>query len=273
MSLKEPIPLTKQELNQFRKLLADGKLAKAYDGLAANGYLYAELANGVVKGDTFSGRIALEYLEKTSETQGSSLTEAAIDAIRMAMADAYLNTLGLQLDSEQGLVTRDVLADEAWNFHATVFQNQGLGTEAWTLDLPFKLMEAKARESYWTSVLNSAGDFAKEVMLGLATDFIMKQAALNLFVPITAEEAWKWLHRLHNLETYRAAVEITSAQLDKLASSLPTKVSGKMGNGLDADTVKYILDYIEHAALDGALNKQLSALANLITDPIALRNG
>ncbi len=261
-----PTSLTKNDLSHFRQLLADGQLAQAYDELAARGYQYAALANGVVKGNTFSGRIALEFLEKTAEAQERSLSEQAVDAIRMSLANVYLDTLSLQFSSPTALVTRDILADEAWNFHAAVFQNQGLGTDAWTLNQPFILMEAEVRQVYWTYAVDSAGDFAKEVLLGLATDVIMKRAALDLLEPLEAENAWSWLHRLHNLDTYLTAVEFTGSQLDELASALLTTISGKMQNGLDAPTIKSILDYIDQASLDEQLKTQLSDLGRRIID-------
>ena len=264
--MPDPTSLTRNDLSHFRQMLANGQLAQTYEELAARGYRYAELANGVVKGDTFSGRIALEFLEKTAEAQERPLSDADVDAIRKSMANVYLDTLDLQFNSAEALVTRDILADEAWKFHCAVFQNQGLGPDAWTLNLPFTLMEAEARELYWTSVLNSAGDFAKEVLLGLATDFIMKQAALDLFAPIEAEDAWRWLHRLHNLNTYLAAVEITGSQLDRLASVLPETMSGKMQNGLNDLTIKSILDYLDQVSLDEPLKMQLSVLGKRIID-------
>jgi|GEM_PF-2596007 len=65
--IKTPDSLTGKELGQLRKLAAKGRLTKAYDKLAERGYQYAMLANGVVKGDTFAGRIALEYLEEIAD--------------------------------------------------------------------------------------------------------------------------------------------------------------------------------------------------------------
>lgn len=259
--------LTKNDLSHFRQLLAHGQLAQAYDELAARGYQYATLANGVVKGDTFSGRIALEFLEKTAEAQKHALSEEAVDAIRMSMANGYLDTLSWQFSNAPALVTRDILADEAWKFHAAVFKNQGLGPDAWTLNQPFTLMDAEARQIYWTFVLNSAGDFTKEVPLGLATDFIMKQAAFDLLAPIEAEDAWRWIHRLHNLDTYLTAVEVIGSQIDQLlASAFPDIVVSKMQNGLNAPTIKSILDYVDQASLDETLKTQLSVLGGRIID-------
>ena len=255
-----PESLTRKNLRHFRQLLVHGQLVQAYDELAARGYRYATLANGVVKGDSFSGRIALEFLEKTAEEVGHPLSEEALDAIRLAMASAYLDTLGLQMNGSATSVTRDILADEAWKFHAVVFQAQGLDPDAWILNLPFKLMEAEARQAYWAAMLNSAGDIAKEVLLGLATDLIIKQAAVDLFAPIVAEDAWRWLHRLHNLDTYLAAAEVTNFQLDLLATALPTMLADKMRDGLDVHTVNSMLGYVAQASIDEPLKTQLTAL-------------
>ena len=256
----DPATLTKKDLGHFRKLLKRGLLAQAYDELAAHGYRYAALANGVVKGDTFSGRIALEFLGKTAKAQDRPLSEADVDDIRLAMANAYLDTLGLQASNTAECVTRDVVAEEAWTFHSAVFQGQGLGPGAWTLNLPFTLMEAEARQTYWTFMLDSAGDFAKEALLGLATDLIVKQAAIDIFAPKKAVDSLAWLHRLHNLDTYLTAVEIIGPQLDRLAVAILPALADKLQNGLDAPAIDTILGHIGQTYLDEPLKTQLTAL-------------
>jgi hypothetical protein len=177
-----------------------------------------------------------------------------------------LDTLGLQAGSTAELVTRDIVAEEAWKFHSAVFQGQGLGPDAWTLNLPFTLMEAEARQAYWAFMLDSAGDFAKESLLGLATDFIVKQAAIDLFAPTGAIGAWAWLHRLHNLDTYLAAVEIIGPQIDRLAAVILPTVADKLQNGLDAPTIDSILYHVGQAYLDEPLKTQLNTLGGRLID-------
>lgn len=223
--IKTPDSLTGKELGQLRKLAAKGRLTKTYDKLAERGYQYAMLANGVVKGDTFAGRIALEYLQEIAEEQGIAFTEEKLDAIRQAMADAYLKTLGDQINDAQIKVSRDILAEEAWQFHSAVFASQGFTADAWTLHLPFSVMTQKARDLYWTATLNSAGDFNNEILLGVTIDVMVKQAAINVFEPIQSQEAVAWLHRLHNLDTYAIAVEAKKSYLESLAASLPETVN------------------------------------------------
>ena len=244
-----------------------GLLAQAYDELAAHGYRYAALANGVVKGDSFSGRIALEFLGKTAVAQDRPLSEADVDAIRLAMADAYLDTLSLQASGAAELVTRDVVADEAWKFHSAVFQGQGLGPGAWTLNLPFTLMAAEARQAYWAFMLDSAGDFAKEALLGLATDLVVKQAAVDLSAPKKAADALAWLHRLHNLDTYLAFVETIGPQLDRLAAAILPALADRLQNGLDAPAIDTILGHVGQAYLDEPLKTQLDGLGGGLVGP------
>jgi len=262
--------LSHSDLAHLRQLLPQNQLAQAYDELSLRGYRYATLANGVVKGNSFSGRIALEFLKKTAEAQARPLSEAELAAIRLVMANVYLDTLGLQLTSSMAQVTRDIKADEAWKFHTAVFQHQGLGPDAWTLNQPFTLMEAEARQIYWESVLNSAGIFEKEVLLGLVTDLIMKQAAVDPFDPIGVGDAWKWLHRLHTLETYQIALQITSSQLDLLATFIITPLADELHNGLDALTIRAILEHRDQILLDKSFKKQLLLLERRLTQPINL---
>jgi hypothetical protein len=270
LTVKNPIPevtmtthpnsLTRHDLSHFRQLLADGRISQIYDELAAKGYRYARLANGVVRGDTFSGRIALEFLAKTAEDREQSLSGEDIDAIRMTLVTVYLDTLSLQFSAAKALVIRDVLADEVWNFHAAVFQDRGLGPDAWTLHIPFTLMEAETRTAYWAAVLDSAGHFTQEVQLGLTTDLLMKHAALDLFAPKEAEQARIWLRRLHNLDTYQAVSEVAGRELEGLASALPAPISQRSRCCLDTAAVKDMLHCVDRACLDEPLNTKLSAM-------------
>jgi hypothetical protein len=262
--------LSQSDLAHLRQLLSQNQLAQAYDELSLRGYQYATLANGVVKGNSFSGRIALEFLGKTAEAQARPLSEAKLAAIRLDMANAYLDTLGLQLNSPMTQISRDISADEAWKFHTAVFQYQGLGPDAWTLNLPFMLMDIDARQVYWESVLNSAGIFEKEVLLGLVTDLIMKQAAVDPFDPVGVEDAWNWLHRLHNLETYQIALQITRSHVDQLATFIITTLADELHNGLDALTIRSILEHLDQILLVKSFKQELLFLQKQLTQPINL---
>lgn len=253
---KIPDSLTGKEVNQLRKLVAKGRLTKAYDNLAERGYQYAILANGVVKGDSFAGRVALEYLEKVAEEQSVAFAEEQLDAVRQAMADVYLKTLAQQINDTQAKVSRDILADEAWQFHSEVFASQGFAANAWTLHLPFTVMATEARDLYWAATLNSAGDFNKEILLGIAVDFIVKQAAINIFEPGQAHEAIAWLHRLHNLDTYAIAFDAKKSHLESLAANIPASLFNNVKDGVAFTAVRSVITYLNSIISDAPLVPQ-----------------
>ncbi|MBN1006600.1 hypothetical protein [Amphritea pacifica] len=58
-------------------------LSEMYEYMADKGDRYAELANGVVEGDTLSGKSALEFMEHTATSQGIEWDEGKTDSIRM----------------------------------------------------------------------------------------------------------------------------------------------------------------------------------------------
>ena len=74
-----PNVLTQDNLNYANSLLDQGRVSEMYDYLAAQGYQYAQLANGVANGDSPAGLIALEFMENTAQAQGLTLSQAEVD--------------------------------------------------------------------------------------------------------------------------------------------------------------------------------------------------
>jgi len=193
-------PITQTDLDNAQTLLNQGGPSAMYEYLAGFGDRYSVLAQGVLDGSTLSGQAALEFMQHTAEQQGRTLTEAEINNIRTEMATGYLQTLqGILNNSNDGLITREIDAKEAWAFHNKVFTDNNLGPDAWTLNTPFKLFGEEGAQSYWESVLDSAGDSVKEVQLSFTTLELM--ALWSDIVPHDlALQMQNWLDRFDNLD-------------------------------------------------------------------------
>lgn len=101
-----------------------------YGYLASFGDRYSVLAAGVVQGDSPSGVAALEFMEYSAKQQGQALSE---NDIKMGIAQGYLGTLFSIADNNVGVVSREIRADEAKLFRDRVFEDSGLGNDAWPL--------------------------------------------------------------------------------------------------------------------------------------------
>src|SRR3546814_20107725 len=94
-----------------------------YDYLAARGYKYAELANGVAKGNSLAGEAAIGYMKETASDQGRPIAEAEVDAIRRDMAQNYIDSLKFTSKNNGGLVTQEIRHAEARS------EERGVGKE------------------------------------------------------------------------------------------------------------------------------------------------
>ncbi|HID45892.1 MAG TPA: hypothetical protein EYP34_09070 [Chromatiaceae bacterium] len=158
-------------------------------------------------GDTLSGRVALEFLERSAERQGVDLTPQKLDQIRWGLADRYLSTLE-SIAQDTGSVTEELRSRPIWNIHSEELSKYGLDKDAWTLNTPFELMGDRQREAYWEAVLDSAGDPGRE--FALAKDTALKMAAMHHSL-----EFWSSLSK--NGEELREAADRIEAWASRLA--------------------------------------------------------
>src|ERR1700712_758616 len=114
-------------LKNLKDNLALGNTAAVYDYLTSQGYPYAGLAQGVNLDNTVSGTTAIEFLGLSGEKAGRPISEAELASIKAGLVDAYLDVLLKQAkDSPDGLTTRDLNSDEAWEIHNKVFKSHEL---------------------------------------------------------------------------------------------------------------------------------------------------
>ncbi|MBB4591541.1 putative Ig domain-containing protein [Xanthomonas cannabis] len=160
-----------EDLDQARALLDAGRIDDMYAYIAKFGHRYSRLASGVARGNMFSGLSALEFLEETAKAAGTSVDSAGIQEVRKQMAGAFLTQLFTIAQNENGIVEREITADEAWTFHNRVFTSLGLPTDSWTMNTPFELLDEDQRNELWDVLLESNGrwpfDSASGIRLAL----------------------------------------------------------------------------------------------------------
>lgn len=97
------LQLNAADLACARELLAAHQESKdpspMYDFLASKGDRYARLANGVAKGDSIAGAMAIHYLESVAASHNQPMTASQLNNIRYDMAHGYLNTQQKRLDA------------------------------------------------------------------------------------------------------------------------------------------------------------------------------
>ncbi|CNF50710.1 putative serine protease [Yersinia bercovieri] len=177
------LKLTATELACAREILESHKESKdpgpMYNYLASKGDRYAVLANGVVRGDSLAGAMAIYYMERTAADHNKPITEVHLKNIRFDMAGGYLDTLDSRLKkSSDGILYGDINHKEAWKFHNEEFKRHGLPPETWTLDPVFNAIQETSRPTYWQHVLNAAGKPTEELKLSFETYNMMAQSSM-----------------------------------------------------------------------------------------------
>lgn len=159
--------ITQEDLTHARELLEQGRLADMYDYLTAHGAGYAVLAKSVVTRDA----LGLEFLELMAERQDKTPTA---DELR-ALAWEYLNTLARIGDDNDGVVERDIEADEAQALHARVLKNNRRGRGR--LDAEYPMEDGGIRQAMESSYRARAASEARvditiAVVLGIEAGIV-----------------------------------------------------------------------------------------------------
>jgi hypothetical protein len=169
--------LTGEDLDNAQRLLDSKGPGAMYDFLSAKGYKYATLANGVAKGNSVAGAVAINFIMQTASASGVHLSPEIIDKLKFTLAGAYLGKLREKFE-KYGVVDIDINYIEGWGIHNDALPMYGVVPEGWTLYAVFSVMKPESRESYWGVVLDSAGNVQKELELAVQTDRMMSTASV-----------------------------------------------------------------------------------------------
>ena len=175
--------LTENTINSFEQIVddygVDGAIAVYRAINSYYGADYASWAKGVAKGNTITGKAALDFLYTTAlQGKGTGvskkLTEQDMDKIRIDMAKGYLTTL----QDHKNQSDLYIKFSEMQDFHKTAFEENGLKIDNWTLYEPMRLIgeyagKEKAQEKTWEKLSKTEGE-------GISA--VGRSAYLNLFM-------------------------------------------------------------------------------------------
>lgn len=193
--------LTKREAVKAHKILTLSRKPKLmYEYLASKGDRYAVLANSVVKGDSFSGKFALNYLEEIMIEKGIVVSREKFEEIRFDMAFFYSYTLQNRFTDGVTEIYGDINHEEVMWFHEFVFDMHKLPAEAWTLQPVFNVMPGyENKERYWQKVLNAVGEPDREIELSLSTMNIMYEGLYDA-TESEKSEIHSWIRRVIDID-------------------------------------------------------------------------
>ncbi|WP_321146914.1 serine protease, partial [Providencia alcalifaciens] len=193
--------LTKREAVKAHKILTlSRKPELMYEYLASKGDRYAVLANSVVKGDSFSGKFALNYLEEIMIEKGIVVSREKFEEIRFDMAFFYSYTLQNRFTDGVTEIYGDINHEEVMWFHEFLFDMHKLPAEAWTLQPVFNVMPGyENKERYWQKVLNAVGEPDREIELSLSTMNIMYEGLYDA-TESEKSEIHSWIRRVIDID-------------------------------------------------------------------------
>jgi hypothetical protein len=208
-------PITSQELLDYRKAIEKGGVAavgQVYAELYAKGYNYAGWAEGVAKGNSLTGLVALHYMnESYYDEHGSLIPKAQVDKIRVDMALYTLDQYIYIAEHEGGgLLSRDLGYDETKNPHAKTFEENDLSLNNWTLNIPMELVRQKygdeAVEELWVQIRDTGGDGPDAALVSI---YLAILTAKDIFSEneATHQEALQWFGTLRSTDALTDRIE------------------------------------------------------------------
>ena len=150
-----PVQLTQSDIAALDALQAAGDVVGYYTYLENKGYDYARLARGVVRNDTFNGKIANTFLQNKADELGIAID---LSAINKRLMEEDFTARKLLVDNSSPLIELPVPTIR--DYHTSVFAEFGLAPQAWTAYTPTVVARASDEEALWDELL-AAGD--KEV--------------------------------------------------------------------------------------------------------------
>lgn len=195
--------ITSDQLRDYKESISSGDsdaIARMYSDLYDQGYNYAGWAEGVAKGNSFTGSAAIDFL-KESYSSGAceKLSDDQINKIRRDMAQRTLDEYIRISDANGGTLNRDLRYEETKSIHDDVFRQNGLSLENWTLDLPMELIRQKygdqTVEKLWQQVRDTGGDYLDSwIVSSILANFV--KGASNSRNPEVQDRARKWLQHV-----------------------------------------------------------------------------
>lgn len=207
--MPQPQVINTAQLNAYLNRINTGDLAevvKVYQELQDKGYGYAGWAKGVATAQTVTGVAAIDYLTGTAwmglgGDECKNLTTHQIDAIRVGMAEGYINALLTDANRPEndGIVRTDVDFRDTQAFHLEVLEQNGLTINNWTLQVPIELIRQTegdaAADALWSRLRDTGGEGLDAL---LESQWLYTKIGKLAFSndPIIASKALAWIEQV-----------------------------------------------------------------------------
>ncbi|MCO6513461.1 MAG: hypothetical protein J6589_03215 [Snodgrassella sp.] len=160
--------ISKSQIKAWREQIENGDLSDAgevYLQLAKRGYYYAKWAYGVESSDTITGNGALEFMGAVATEKQQILTFDKTNKIRKEMAMAYLSKL--EENAGAGSISQDISYKEMREFHISVFKNNDIDIDYWTLYQPMAIIEQYTSGKLADGKVVTGDDVVEQVWAGM----------------------------------------------------------------------------------------------------------
>lgn len=152
-----------------------------YDYLEANNERYGEIPNGLVRGDSYAGKMATNFLVERAREHGVILNYTDLKNIQLKIA---IKTCDLLLDKFEYNNTK-VLNErmnifEAKKIHDDSLSDFNLPKEAWTLSIPLQIIPIEKHNEIYNEMISSSGSNKQQVEFGIyLTDEMLTEIIRN----------------------------------------------------------------------------------------------
>ncbi|HHR6079174.1 TPA: hypothetical protein ACS7ZY_001523 [Providencia alcalifaciens] len=159
-------------LQEAKDIIEEMKITKnpqvLYNYLEANGERYGEIPNGLIRGDSYSGKMATNYLVEKAKQHNIMLDHNDLKRIQLSVALETGKKLLSKFDNEKTTVLRKKFTiRDIEDIHDKAFISEKLPKEAWTLSIPLKIIPLEEHDEIYSEMLLNSGNNQSEVEYGL----------------------------------------------------------------------------------------------------------
>ncbi|HHR5858058.1 TPA: hypothetical protein ACS70L_002481 [Providencia alcalifaciens] len=159
-------------LQEAKDIIEEMKITKnpqvLYNYLEANGERYGEIPNGLIRGDSYSGKMATNYLVEKAKQQNIILDYNDLKRIQLSVALETGKKLLNKFEDEKTTVLRKKFTiHDIEDIHDKALMSEKLPKEAWTFSIPLKIIPLKEYDEIYSEMLLNSGRNQSEVEYGL----------------------------------------------------------------------------------------------------------
>lgn len=139
-----------------------------YDYLEANGEMYGVIPNGLVRGDSYAGKMATNYLVERAKQYNIKLDHKDLKRIQVKVAletgQKLLDKFG---DEKTTVLRKKFTIRDIEDIHDNAFTSLNLPKDAWTLSIPLEIISPEKHNQIYSEMLLNSGSNQNEVEFGL----------------------------------------------------------------------------------------------------------